>query len=299
MDERLELAAAHWAVKRPSDKTRWWMHPAIIRHINRLVCGEPIDGPHFGFNRLLHGAMPEGGFRRAISIGCGSGGKEIRLLRENIVQHFDLFEISEPKIQLIRQKAAEHGVLDRVSWHHADAFEREIVGEFDLVYWNNSLHHMFDVQQAIAWSARALQSGGCFAMDDYVGPTRFQWTDLELEMAARVRALLPDRFLVNPRNPNAWLDRAPGRPDVQVMMAADPTEAADSGRILSAVKMAFPQARLIPTGGIIYHLALNDVLANFGEDEEDQAMLESLLLLDEILARSGHTQYAVAIARKD
>jgi len=274
------------------------MHPAILRHINRIVCGEPIDGPHFGFNRLLRDVMPKGGFRRAVSIGCGSGGKEIRLLRENIVQQFDLFEISEAKIELIQQKAAEHGVLDRVSWHHADAFERDPVGEHDLVYWNNSLHHMFDVPQAIAWSARALQSGGCFAMDDYVGPTRFQWTDLELEMAARVRALLPDRFLVNPRNSNAWLNRAPGRPDVQVMMAADPTEAADSGRILAAVMVAFPQARLIPTGGIIYHLALNDVLANFGE-EEDQAMLESLLLLDEILARNGHTQYAVAIARKD
>ena len=298
MDERLAVAAAHWAVKRPSDKTRWWMHPAILRHINRVVCGQSVDGPHSGFNRLLQDSMPKGGFRKAVSIGCGSGGKEIRLLRDNIVQQFDLFEISEPKIDLIRQKAAEHGVLDRVTWHHADAFERDIVGEFDLVYWNNSLHHMFDVAAAVRWSVRALQSGGCFAIDDYVGPTRFQWTELELEMAARVRALLPDRLLVNPRNPNAWLDRAPSRPDVQVMMAADPTEAADSGRILAEVTAAFPRARIIPTGGIIYHLALNDVLANF-DVEQDQPMLESLLLLDEMLARCGHTQYAVAIALKD
>ena len=298
MDERLKLAAAHWAVKRPSDKTRWWMHPAIVRHINRIVCGQPIEGPHSGFNHLLRDAMPEQGFRRAVSIGCGSGGKEIRLLRENIVQHFDLFEISEPKIELIRRKAAEHGVLERVTWHHCDAFDRHVVGEFDLVYWNNSLHHMFDVAAAIAWSVRALRSEGCFAMDDYVGPTRFQWTELELEMAARVRAMLPDRLLVNPRNPNSWLDRTPGRPDVEVMMAADPTEAADSGRILAHLTAAFPRARVIPTGGIIYHLALNDVLANF-DDEQDMPLLESLLLLDEMLARNGRTQYAVAIARKE
>jgi len=298
MDEQLQIAAAHWAVKRPSDRTRWWMHPAILRHINRLVCGEAIDGPHFGFNRLLRAAMPEGGFRRAVSVGCGSGGKEIRLLRENIVQRFDLFEISAPKIELIKQKAAEHGVLDRLTWHHADAFDHGFTGAFDLVYWNNSLHHMFDVGAALAWSHRGLCDGGCFAMDDFVGPTRFQWSALELEMAARVRALLPDRFLVNPRNPIAWLDRAPGRPDPEAMAAADPSEAADSGRILAAVAEVFPQARVIPTGGIIYHLALNDVLANFDEDQ-DRAMLDSLLLLDEMLARNGHTQYAVAIARKE
>jgi hypothetical protein len=82
------------------------------------------------------------------------------------------------------------------------------------------------------------------------------------------------------------------------MMAADPTEAADSGRIMEAVTAAFPQVRVIATGGIIYHLALNDVLANFDEDQ-DRPMLDSLLLLDEVLARGGHTQYAVAIARKD
>lgn len=48
---------------------------------------------------------------------------------------------------------------------------------------------------------------------------------------------------------------------------------------------------------MVYHLALNDVLANF-DDERDAALLQSLLLLDATLASAGHSQYAVALAMK-
>lgn len=297
MDDRLKAAAMHWSIQRASDRTRWWMHPSILRHINRLVCGEQVDGAHAGFNRLIQARAPEGGFRRAVSIGCGAGGKEMKLLQQGIVQQFDLFEISEFRIGQIQDRAAERGVLDRIRWHHADAFEQEPEGSFDLVYWNNSLHHMFDVRQALAWSHRALTRGGYLVMDDFVGATRFQWTDLELEMASRVRALLPDSFLRNPKKPAAQLPRVLGRSDLQEMIKDDPSEAADSSNILPAIAALFPDAIVIPTGGVIYHLALNDVLANF-DDDRDATLLESLLLLDETLARNGHSQYAVAIALK-
>jgi len=275
------------------------MHPLSHRHINRLVCGEEIDGPHQGFHRLINGRAPTGGFRRALSVGCGSGGKEIGLLKSNVVQEFDLFEIGEFRRAQIQAKADEHGVGDRVTIHIGNAFEQAPSCEFDLVYWNNALHHMFDVEQAVSWSREALSADGCFAMDDFVGPSRFQWSEGELDLASRVRALLPGRFHAHPRNPAAKLERRPSRPSIEQMMQADPTEAADSGRILNAVMAAFSGAEIIPTGGVIYHLGLNDVLANFRDDSiEDMALLKSLLLLDETLTLTGHTHYAVALAQK-
>ena len=298
MDTRLKRAAEHWSAQRSSDGTRWWMHAVIIRHINQLVCGEAIDGPFFGFNRLIRAKAPPGGFDRAVSVGCGSGGKEIRLLREGIVKTFDLFEISEAKLAQAKAKAIEHGVAERVNLHGGNAFDLRFNEEFDLVYWNNALHHMFDVKEALGWSHAALKPNGYFAMDDFVGPTRFQWTELELDLAYRVRALLPSRLLAHPRDPAAELDRRVGRPDLEKMIKDDPTEAADSGNILKELAAIFPAADVIFTGGIIYHLALNDVLANF-RDEQDYVLLDSLLLLDEMLARNGHTQYAVALARKN
>ena len=274
------------------------MHPAILRHINRLVCGESIEGGFAGFNRLIQARMPEGGFSRAISIGCGVGAKEIILLSQNIVQRFDLFEISETRLDQAKKLARRYNVLDRIDFHCADAFDEDIDEVFDLVHWNSFLHHMFDVQRAVSWSRRSLRDGGCFAMDDFVGPSRFQWTDFELEMAHKVRAMLPERLLISPDNLLDQIDRRVQRPDIEKFMEVDPSEAADSSNILKSVKEIFPRSVIIPTGGIIYHLALNDILANL-DDEFDSVLLQSLLLLDETLAKMGHTQYAVAIATKD
>ena len=78
--------------------------------------------------------MPEGGFRRAVSVGCASGGKEMKLLEQGLAQRFDLFKISAFRTGQIEEKARERGLLDRISWHHADAFEQDCDGVFDLVY---------------------------------------------------------------------------------------------------------------------------------------------------------------------
>ncbi|WP_340318188.1 SAM-dependent methyltransferase [Rhizorhabdus argentea] len=241
--------------------------------------------------------MPEGGFGRGLSVGCGSGGKEMKLIVQGIVETFDLFEIGEGRRAQIEAKAEEFGVGDRVTIHIGNAFEADPTGAVDLVYWNNALHHMFDARQAVAWSHKALRTGGLFAMDDFVGPTRFQWPAADLETAFRVRAILPEHYLRHPKSPSVSLSRTVDRPSIDHMMQADPTEAADSDSILTAVERIFPNAEIIPTGGVIYHLALSDVLANF-DDEADATLLQSLLLLDESLAQSGRTQYAVALATK-
>ncbi|MFP5454037.1 MAG: class I SAM-dependent methyltransferase [Alphaproteobacteria bacterium] len=296
MDDRLEVAAARWAVRQEAAHSRWWSHPRIVRHVNRLVCGEPIDGPHAGFNRLIQQAAPSGGFGHAISVGCGSGGKEMKLLQQGIVQHFHLCEIGEHRREQIFAKAGDHGVADRVTVHIGNALDRPPDRAFDLIYWNNALHHMFDARAALLWSKAGLSVGGVLAMDDFVGPTRFQWTEAELDLAARVRTLLPDRFLPHPHNQQVMIPRRPKRPTIEEMLAADPTEAADSEAILDALMEIFPKAEIVPTGGVVYHLALNDVLANFRVGEDD-SLLDALLLLDETLAGQGHSHYAVALGR--
>jgi hypothetical protein len=77
------------------------------------------------------------------------------------------------------------------------------------------------------------------------------------------------------------LPRIVKKPDPEKMRQSDPSEAADCSRILECVQRQFPRAEIVPTGGVIYHLALSDLLANFAEDE-DFRLLERLLELDDI-----------------
>lgn len=99
------------------------------------------------------------------------------MLRKGIVGRFDLFELSHERVAHGRAAAVKGGVAERASFHVQDAFARDEADQYDLVYWNNALHHMFDVRQAFLWSREKLRPGGWLVMDDYVDATRFQWPD--------------------------------------------------------------------------------------------------------------------------
>lgn len=282
-------------------RTAWWNDPPTLRHINRIVCGERLDECHAGFHRhrrlnaLLRGlgiAAP-----RAISVGSGNGGKEMGLLSAGIVGSFDCFEAGAGAVDQGRKLAALMGLTDQLRLHHANAFTTDVPGDYDLVYWNNALHHMPDSAAAVTWSRERLRPGGVFAMDDYVGASRFQHSPGLMIWTNRMLSLLPDRLLRDDRDPARLVPRALSLIDVAALIAIDPTEAVDSFPILPAVSAVFPGAEIIPTGGALYFVGLNNAFHNFRSDE-DLRLLDALLLADEAVGLLGETQYAVALAVK-
>lgn len=280
-------------------KLRWWQSPFIVRHINLRVCGQPVDGMSHGLmlraRQLLDGRV----LGKGVSVGCGNAAKELDLIQSGLVECFDLCEFSEARIAEARARAEKLGLSDRIRFIQGDAFE-QVTGcdQYDLVHWNNALHHMFDAEEAVRWSHWVLKPGGLFYMDDFVGPTRFQWSDLALNLATHVRLMLDARFLANPRKPDDRLPTDIRRPNPDKLKAVDPSEAADSGRILDSIRSHFPAVEIIATGGIVYHMALSDILHNFDE-ERDRTTLELLMFIDDLCADLVETLYATALAFKD
>lgn len=253
-----------------------------------------MDEPHGGFHRVLAG-MQGAPFKKAVSVACGKGIKEMSLIKAGVVERFDLYEISEKRIETGTALAKEEGIADRVRFVHGDAFSLCTEDSFDLVYWNNALHHMLDAWDAVRWSHDRLKTGGVFAMDDYIGASRFQWSDMALQAMSEFRAALPDRLLLSP-NRSFILAREVKRPSREAMMNIDPSEAADSENILPALRHIFPGSYVIPTGGHIYATGLNNILVNFDEDGQE---LRMALYIDDLLSKAGENQYAVAFARKE
>jgi hypothetical protein len=97
--------------------------------------------------------------------------------------------------------------------------------------------------------------------------------------------------------PKAVLPKLVNRPDADAIIADDPSEAADSERILESVKKYFPDAEITLTGGVVYHLALNDILRNFDESG-DRHLLDLLMIIDGLCADLGETHYATALSIK-
>lgn len=304
LQDSRDRVAAHWdgvTVAAPTLRTRFWQSPTIRTHINRRCCGLECEGESEGAARRLAALLERSGrglLPRAVSVGGGSGHKEMLLLRLGLVEHFDLFELSKERIRLGREAARAVGLEQRITFREQDAFECARPESYDLVHWNNALHHMFDVEHAVAWSHRVLVPSGIFYMDDFVGPSRFQWGEPMLRAASAVRSQLPERFLRDPRDASRILPREIKRPNPETLAKHDPSEAVQSSRIPSAILTHFPDADLIFTGGVVYQLALSDVIANFDEsDPEDRARLQGLLLADDALVEAGvPSLYAVALA---
>lgn len=282
-------------------KLRWWQSQHIIKHINKLVSGTAVNGFSQGLtNKLLKafgGAIP---VKKGISVGCGNGQKEINLIRQGVVEHFDLFELSEARILQGEELARRYNISEKVSFNCGNAFEK-IRGKdlYDFVYWNNSLHHMIDSFQAIKWSQRILKEKGIFCLDDFIGASRFQWSDKQLEIATKVRTVFREtEYLKDPQKSEVFLPIQLKRPNREKMIDVDPSEAADSERILEAVNLYFPDAEIIKTGGVIYHLALSNMINNFEEEGKDKLLLDLLMLIDELCIQLDETHYAVVLAFK-
>ncbi|NTG07165.1 class I SAM-dependent methyltransferase [Rhizobium rhizogenes] len=269
---------------------RWWQSPTILRHINQRVAGISSDEVHEGFNHLIEQAANGRSFERALSIGSGIASKELRLAQRGIVKHFDCFDLSDERIEAGKKLWEEAGLASAVTFHCEDPFKTGLKNSYDLVYWNNALHHMMDAFSAVEASRNALVPGGLFAMDDFVGASRFQWPDRQLDLATDFRRGLTERHRFS--HP-AKVER----PTVESVIAADPSEAPDSLNIIAAIKDFFPGATIIPTGGVIYHLALSDALEGIDETE-DLSLLNTAMMLDSALSDLGENLYAVAIARK-
>jgi len=136
---------------------------------------------------------------------------------------------------------------------------------------------------------------------DFLKASRFQWSDLSLEIATHVRkAFDKTKYLADPRDKAHRIATFLKRPTIKSMLASDPSEAADSERIIAAVLNYFPDAEITKTGGTIYNLVLSDMLHNFDEDrKDDQLLLELLMIIDELCVKLGETQYATALAIKE
>lgn len=116
--------------------------------------------------------------------------------------------------------------------------------------------------------------------------------------------MLPKRYLRDPHSSPEqprYLSVDVARPNPRRIAREDPSEAADSERILEAVREVFPDAEIQLTGGLIYHLALASIIHNFDEgDAEDLELLRVLLELDEACTKNPELEspYATALASK-
>lgn len=280
----------------------WMGHPYIAKTFNKRIynSNETTWGNGlFEILRLNHLKKGKKKFRKAISVACGNGRKEMRLVKNGMIKEIKLYELAKSRIEEGKVLAKKFGIEDRVEFVYGDAFELEKnKEEYDLVLWLNAIHHMMDTPMAIEWSSDMLVEGGLFVMDDYVGPNRFQWPRIVMETCNRARAKFPQSIFKRTAEFNRKRHQVLRVVDQNLVSGVDPSEAADSARILEALSFTFPNRKEFLFSSGVTTLALNDISSRI-LDERFYPFIDHTINLDLDLVSKGHVGFASVIAIKD
>ena len=284
--ERRERVGQFWSAQPAAQAGWYWMaHPMVRARVNRLASGDPAVDAYNRFAILLRERGMVVPIPRAVSLGCGFGALERGLASEGIIAEIDAYDIAPGAIEEARRLAADAG-LGGLRYHVADLetidFPR---GELDVVFAHSSVHHVERLEQLFAKVAAMLKPGGIFHLNEFVGPTRFQWTDAQMIAVNRFLEALPERLR---RMPSGRLRPLQARPTIDSMIASDPSESVRSSDIIPVLRQYFDIVDLRETGGALLHLGLGEIAQNFDSDSsEDRAILEDFFAEEDAAMRDG------------
>ena len=290
MSWKNEAAARHWdrAVRHKS--RNWWDSTILNGYMNRQICGAQVEAGA-AIATALRNAFPDTAFARAASVGCGTAAKELALIRSGAVEAFDLFEISRERIASGTATIASLGLQSQAAYVDRDPIAtgpRDPL--YDLVYWDHSLHHMQDVRAALLWSRDVLRPGGVVCVNDYVGPTRLQWTSAEAALANGFLSRAARTYGLEFRKVRA------GGPISRLRTyMRDPSEAPQSDKIESAFGELFGGAALRPLGGTLLNICGGIVM---GLPDPPEALQADLAAADLACLQAGSHHFAFGMWRK-
>lgn len=274
----------------------WTQHPAVQDRINLLISGQRTIDAYGHFAEFLDEngvALPLG---TCATLGCGDGGLERGLTARGLVLAIDGYDPSEAAIAQARRLAAEQK-LDLVHYHVADFRTQSLpVNRFDAIFTHGSMAHVEGLEQVFGNVRRALKPGGMFHLYEFVGPNRFQWTDMQLQLINGFLDSLPEHLRRTPKGPKALLQR----PSVEQMTAENPTMAARSAAIRDVLGEAFDIVEDRAFGGALLHMGLADIAQNFDPaNAEDIAYLDRFFELEDRMVANGTigSDFAVLTAR--
>jgi SAM-dependent methyltransferase len=273
-------AAAFWDREIAAPTHVSWMEPPAVRlYINQCVSGPAGGWPLDWLARELGGRR----FRRALSIGCGTGPMERDLILRNLCDSIDAFDGSPHSIFVARREAASLGFGERIRYFVAD-FNRPLPlrrRNYDLVVFHQSLHHVAKLEKLLASVHRAMSRDALLYLDEFVGPSRHDWTDQRIAAHREIYGTIPSDWRIAPSL-------------ALPIQADDPSEAIRSSEIMPMVRKGFDVLHDRPYGGSL----LSVVYGAIDWNRADPDLLPSLIEAEREMIRKGEPPYhAVVLAR--
>ena len=270
---------ASWA-HTEAPPTNWWDIPAVQARWNRMVSGDEninhqqyVAAKYWSGNSLLKG----------LSLGCGSGAKEILWARTGMFASIDAYDFSEQRILAAIDSIRNVPEAEVIRFHVADISRLNLSDHsYDIVVFNHSLHHISPLETLVQQIKKVLKPRGLLVADEFVGPTRFQWTDRQLAAVNGLLQIFPKEYttLFDSRFPRLKAIR----PSKLAMWLSDPSEAIESSNIIPLLQKHFEVSEIKGYGGTVLHLLFAGIAHHFvNPDARGQQLLEFCFAAEDLL----------------
>lgn len=242
----------------------WWEIETVRRRIQWKVTGDhDTDIPTYFLDKYVANAQR----LRALSLGCGTGEKELAWARTGQFAKIDAFDISDTRINKAVSRGREEQLDEILNFFVADVRKFPFHAEqYDLIIAEGILHHLAPLDVIVQQIQQGLKRDGYLVVNDFVGPSRFQWTGTQLGVVNALLTLLPHRFQ---KRRDGSIKRKVYKPGWLGMWLSDPSEAAESSRIVQNLLKFFSVLETKDYGGTVLHLLLKDIVHNFSADDVD------------------------------
>lgn len=276
----------------------WGDHPTVFQAVMRHVFGS-ADVDFFSFLKTKYPGCAQA---HTLSLCCGDGAFEEQLLQMGVFDRITGLELSPQRIAdgESRISQGQANVRGRLHFLQQDV-NLGNYGEqcFDVVFAKAALHHIEQLEQAMEGIRRCLRPGGLLINIDFFGPSRFQWTDAQLEACNSFwREQVPPGL--QRRREGRVVDPI-ARPTLEAMIAMDPSEAVRSGELHGMLRDHFDILDDFALGGTVLHLLLSEDRVNCFDASNPlhNAVLEQAVALEQQLISSGalNSDFRFIVAR--
>jgi SAM-dependent methyltransferase len=268
----------HLQVEASGEWHAWLDHPLVSSHYRSRGLIEGLPWETWAGRRLGRPASP------SLDLGCGSGLKSLAVFQAGSSRQLHGIDISEDRIAEAERMRIEQGIPGE--FRVADVNTATLpANTYDLIFSSHSLHHFLALEHVMAQVHDALTPDGLFILEEFVGPTQFQWTDRQIDVVRTLMSLLPDDLRTL-----RWGAVKPyeGRPSVQDVVAASPFESIRSSEIVPLFQRFFRVIELRPLGGTLQHLLYNGIVHNFTLDRRDATgYVQAIIDTEDALIDSG------------
>jgi SAM-dependent methyltransferase len=257
----------------------FWQSQVAMAEINRRITGDAELSPPAYFVHKYCRKPRE----RGLSLGWSDGKLERELLSLGGCRQMVALVSSPEQIEQAGSSTVSE-LAERVELVHAHVETWRPPGRFDLVVTSGVLDRLEELEQLFDLLEGVLAADGLLYVNEFVGPSRFQWTDKQLEIVNRLLERLSPELRLDVVKPERGALGPVSRPSIAALIAGDSSQAARSEEIPGLLHARLDVVEERRWGGAIFHELFNRIMDNFVDHDD---LVRVIMELDAILTEEG------------